>query len=497
MRLLAFSLAVLVAGPVLAEPPSPAARALKDKGDAQRKAGEGPGALESYGAALRLAPRYAEVHEAIGEVQFGTKAYADAAASFSRAVELEPSYALAWYNLGVAARKAGDAGRARDAYVRYSALKPSDPDGFLGLAETARAVGDRAVALQAYEGYLRLAEGMPAEAPRVARARDAVASLRGEAAAAAPASSPRAAAPGPVAPAPAPTPATAGSAAVQEKLALGDKALAAGDGRGALFAYQDAVYLDARNTTARVRLARAYASLRYPDLAIEQLELALAADPGSADARRALEEVKAGKARAAAQPPTPTAAPAPAPLAATTIAVSPAAARPAARVYRVVAEEPPARAAEPAAVSAPAPVSAREERRAAAVEPIAPAESGPTPAQRYRAAVDLIVKREYARAIAELNDALAQDPKLAVGYAARASAHFGLGRYREASDDYRAALGLSPDLATPLYGLAECSRLLGDPAAADYYQRYVDSRASDVREDLRATARRRVAELRR
>jgi multidrug efflux pump subunit AcrA (membrane-fusion protein) len=51
---------------------------------------------------------------------------------------------------------------------------------------------------------------------------------------------------------------------------------------------------------------------------------------------------------------------------------------------------------------------------------------------------------------------------------------------------------------TPLFGLAECNRLLGQGVAAvDYYARYVASTASDVREDLRAEARKRLGELRR
>jgi tetratricopeptide (TPR) repeat protein len=126
--------------------------------------------------------------------------------------------------------------------------------------------------------------------------------------------------------------------------------------------------------------------------------------------------------------------------------------------------------------------------------PAAPLDA-PTAAQRYRSALDRIGRREYARAIEELDDAIASDPRLAVAYAARASAQFGLGRWREAADDYRAALGLDPELATPVYGLAECYRLLGDSRAAPLYQRYAESRSRDVREELRVVAARRAAEL--
>ncbi|MFO0580647.1 MAG: hypothetical protein U0229_00090 [Anaeromyxobacter sp.] len=125
----------------------------------------------------------------------------------------------------------------------------------------------------------------------------------------------------------------------------------------------------------------------------------------------------------------------------------------------------------------------------------APAPKPQTAAQRYRTGVGLIGSRDYAGAVAELTEAIALDPRLAVAYAARASARFGLGKYREAADDYKASMGLDPGLATPLYGLAECYRQLGDPAAVEMYQRYADSKAPDVREDLRAVASKRAAEL--
>ena len=54
---------------------------------------------------------------------------------------------------------------------------------------------------------------------------------------------------------------------------------------------------------------------------------------------------------------------------------------------------------------------------------------------------------------------------------------------------------LDPGMGTPLYGLAECYRVLGDPSAAEMYGRYARSRAPDVREELRSIAARRAQEL--
>lgn len=95
----------------------------------------------------------------------------------------------------------------------------------------------------------------------------------------------------------APRAAVVPSQAVVEKLGKGDRLALAGDHRNALFAYQDAVYMQPGYAAARVRLGRAYLALRYPAQAIAQAEAALAVDPESDEARRLLEEASAAPAR--------------------------------------------------------------------------------------------------------------------------------------------------------------------------------------------------------
>jgi len=306
--------------------------------------------------------------------------------------------------------------------------------------------------------------------------------------------------------------------AAVEKIGQGDRAFLAGDYRGALFAYQDAVYLAPKSPAAHVKLGRAYLALRYPPQAIAQAEQALALDPEHADARRLLEDAKGAPSRPAASAPAAGQAAAPA-------SPMPAAAAP--RIFRftpepetpAAVEDAPAAAAPAAPAAAEAPARARppaESDAAArreverievgsakldrpAPDPGAPREppAGPTAGQRYRTALELLAKREFEKAVEELTQAIVIDPRLAVAYAARASARFGLGRYREAADDYQASLTLDENLGTPLYGLAECYRVLGDGRrASEMYQRYADSRAADVREDLRAISARRAQELR-
>jgi tetratricopeptide (TPR) repeat protein len=543
-------LAVAAAAPAAAEAPPPAARALKDAGDARARAGDVAGALDAYRAAVKEHPAYADAYAAIGRVHYAAGAHADAALAYGRSVEIDPAFAAGWYNLGLSARRAGDLARARAAYERYVALRPADADGHLGLAETLRALGDRVAAVRAYEAFLGLAHGTPAQAPWVEKARAALSELRALPAAGANPAAPVTPAtaiagvepqPGPASPATAaPDPATASgstgasgtglgigtppatsagtatpttvpaqsaaagaapSAAVLAKLDQGDRALAAGDARGALFAYQDAVYLQPGSAAARVRLGRAYLALRYPAQAQAQAEQVLARDPASADARRLLDDCRNPPAHATS-PATvgaiavPVSAPA---TPAITVAVPsaapprvpepapPAAGHAAPRVYRLPDAEPDAE--EPAREAPPAVTLVAQ--RVDAPAPDAPR----TAAQRYRTALDLISRRAYAEAVAELDDAIAREPSLAVAFAARASAQFGLGRHRDAADDYAAALRLDPALATPLYGLAECYRVLGDGRAGELYRRYAESRARDVREDLRATASRRAAEL--
>jgi tetratricopeptide (TPR) repeat protein len=239
---------------------------------------------------------------------------------------------------------------------------------------------------------------------------------------------------------------------VADVVERGDRAYAGGDLRAALFAYQDAVKLEPGSAGAHVKLARVFLALRDTAQARAQAEQALALDAGNAEARRLLDDASSGGV-------------------------------------------PARRDAAPAAPGGEAPQAA--DARAGAAPPAAAAEAPPTEASlRYRAGVDLLLRREYALAVEALDLAVAADRKLGVAYAARGSAQLGLGRALEATHDYRAALELEPGLAMPLYGLAECYRALGDPRAVELYRQYAESRAADVREDLRTLAVKRAAERR-
>jgi tetratricopeptide (TPR) repeat protein len=632
MRPLLLAIALLTAAPVLAAPPAAEASIKKELGDTRRDAGDNTGALAAYREALQISPAYIEVWEEVGKLYFGAKKFSEAAEAFQRAVDIDASFANNWFNLALASRRAGDPSRSRDAFRRYLSLKPEDFEARLRLADVLKQLGERDAALKEYQAVLEASEARTVTPAIGEKAREAIALLRAAvpdapaAAAPPPAAAPPALQPqaapalpvaappvvqplpptlAPVAPPtlppaaqasrPAVEPAAPPSPALLDKLALGDRLQTAGDYRGALFAFQDAVYLDPRHAVARVKLGRAYWILRYVGQADEQWQQASALapnDPSIAhmieEARKAPRPVPAGsEPPGAGQPASPSV-----PGGAGQGTGAAAAGGP--RIYKFV----PDSGAEPSPVVPPqggstpgygmppatsqgypqpsgqpqygqppspqpqypqpqagqpqypqpqygqqpqyappqypqpqyggqpqygqptyappgyAPAPAQPQYVPAAPQAGYPSQEAPTyatpaptpqaplvpasvsaAAQRYRTALSLYTQRDYLGAIAELDAAITLDPNLAVAYVARGSARFGLGKYRQAAADYKAALDLDPARAEPIWGLAECQRMLHDPAAPDTYRRYAASVAGDVNEDRRAKARRWAAEL--
>jgi tetratricopeptide (TPR) repeat protein len=629
----AFAFALLTATPALAAPPAPEASIKKELGDTRRDAGDNTGALAAYREALQISPGYIEVWEEIGKLYFGVKKFGEAAEAFQRAVDIDASFANNWFNLALASRRAGDPSRSRDAFRRYLALKPEDFEARLRLADVLKQLGERDAALKEYQAVLEASEARTVTPAIGEKAREAIALLRAaqpEAAAASPAlSAPPAAPPAlppaappaappvviqPVAPpTPAPTviiqpvappappvvaPAVAAappSPALLDKLALGDRLQNAGDYRGALFAFQDAVYLDPRHAVARVKLGRAYWILRYVGQAEEQWLQASTLAPNDPSIAHMIEEARKAPRPAPAGAPEPapvgqpgSGAPGPSGAGMGAPAGAPAGGP---RIYKFVPEggaepapvsptggstpgygmppapaqgypqqggqpqygqpqyappaqyppqyaqpqyappqyppaqqypppqqypqpqygqpqyaqpqygQPPAaqgygqpQYGQPAPGPSPAPAQPGYAPAPEPQPPLVPASVGAA-AQRYRAALSLYTQRDYLGAIAELDAAITLDPNLAVAYVARGSARFGLGKYRQAAADYKAALDLDPARAEPVWGLAECQRMLHDPAAPETYRRYAASVSSDVNEDRRAKARRWAAEL--
>lgn len=613
MRALAL-VALLAAVPALAAAPSSEALNRKEQGDARRESGDNTGALAAYREAIQMAPDYVEAWEEIGKLYFAAKNFREAAESFQRAIEIDGSYANNWFNLALARRRAGELEKARDAFRRYLLIKPTDADGRLRLADVLRALGDRDAAMREYEAVAAAADARSVAPALGDRAREAISQLRAEGGGSAPAAPkvtivqvapPPVATPPPAEPAAKPMaypmpqaqppppvvqrpavaePAAPPSPALLDKLALGDKLQGSGDYRGALFAYQDAVYLEPRNAVARVKLGRAYWILRYVGQADEQWLQASQLAPNDPSISYMIEEArKAPRPAAASETPSgsnsSSASSGSGGVVTGTSGAQPAGEGP--RVYRLLPEGQGAAPVQPAtpsptdaastpgyglpaaqpdpraqpAYAQPYPQTATQPgypqqgysqptypasqpqgqygqpqyaqqpgypppqpgygQPAAPPQPAygqpaygqpgapLPSEPGPSQpsasvaaaAQRYRAALALYTQRDYLAAIAELDAAITLDPNLAVAFIARGSAKFGLRKYREAAGDYKAALDLDVTKAEPIWGLAECQRMLSDPAASATYRRYAASIAGDVNEDRRVKARKWATEL--
>ena len=218
-------------------------------------------------------------------------------------------------------------------------------------------------------------------------------------------------------------------------MAAGDRASAAKDLRTALFAYQDAVREDPSSPIVLARLGETYARMGHDAEALDFFSRALKLDPKSSAAAQGI--AAARERMAILAPPAP----------------------------------PPAAPPKPQIDEA----GARE---------------------RYTAAVKLINDRKYSEALPVLDDALQKKPGYGVALVARGSAHMGLLQYEAAAADYSAARASEPSLASPLFGLAEAYRALGQPMrAAQFYRDYAASSSPDVQPQLKEYADRNAQAL--
>jgi tetratricopeptide (TPR) repeat protein len=255
-------------------------------------------------------------------------------------------------------------------------------------------------------------------------------------------------------------------------MTAGDRALAARDLRGALVAYQDLTREDPGSAAVWVKLGETYARMGHDLEAVDSFSRALRLEPRSAAAQQG---IAASRERLAVlAPPKPRIEEAPKPP---------------------IDEAPKARIEE-----APMPkfdeVPTQPEAARAQVEVPKPQLDEAGARERYTAAVRMINERKYQEALTALDEALRKKPGYAVALVARGSARMGLLDYDSAAADYSAARGADPALASPLFGLAEAFRALGQPAkAAQLYREYAASPAPDVQPALRDYALRNAQAL--
>jgi len=440
--------------------PSADAKAAFDRGERALAEGRLDQAIAAYKEALSRSPGYAAALNGMGLALFKQDKKPEAIAQFRAATAADPSFALAWSNLGFAARKMGDGPTAVTAYEKYAQLAPDDPDGTYGLAEAYRMTGDSAKAVTAYEQYVAR-EKRPAEQKWVQKAREQIAALKAPPGAAPAAATPPAApaattppVPGSdrptsslLAPQPPPSGLPAGGAAApalaQQRIADGDKLMQSAKYRDAAFAYQDAVNAEPSNTVALFKLALSFATLGYYQQAIEKWS-------------RVLELTEDPQIRKSAQDNI---------------------LRAQGKISELSGGTPQAQGVPPG--HGPIADSTRERAR-----------------QHYEQGVLQINSGDFAGALTSLTQAIQLEPTLSIAYVARGSANIGLRRYAQAAADYQYALKLDSRLASPLYGLGEAYRGLGRPLEArGWYEKYLASKAPDVREDKRTEVRQKLEKL--
>ncbi len=445
------ALVLAVALAAAAVTPSPVAKASFDRGEKALESGQLDVAIGAYKDALAATPNWAPALNGMGSALFKQGKRDEAIAQIKAATEADqPATKLAWFNLGFASRKVSDFKTAAVAYEKYTALNPKDADGFYGLGESYRQLGESAKAITAYETYLQKAP--PTDQQWIAKAKDFVTTLRAATAgAAAPATTTtatpaKAAEPAPAAATPASAQAAPVSSAAAKRTAEGDKFMQEKKYREASFAYADAVHADPSNVEARFKLGNTYAVLGYYAQAVDQWNAVtqLTSDP-SVKKSAADNITRAQQKMAAAGGSSPQAAgkpPGTGPVADTT--------RTQARAY-------------------------------------------------YEQGVKQIGSRDYGTALSSLSSALQLEPALTVGYVARGSALIGLRRFQEAAVDYQYALKLDPNMASPLYGLAEAYTGMNRPGDARRVLlrgKYVASTSNDVRPELQSDARQKLDRLR-
>ncbi len=457
---------LLAALPLLmAAAPSPAAKAAFDRAEESLKSNRLGEAEAAYREAITGSPGYAAAINGLGSALFKQGRKDEAVSAFKDAIAADTTFQLAYFNLGYAARKSGDFTTAAAAYEKYTQLNPSDPDGFYGLGESYRQSNQAQKAIAGYEQFLAR-EKRPSEQKWIDKAKESIAALKAELAAAQaaqPVAAPQpATAPTPIAASPQPAPAanpqlspqpqstgipTGGTpqpALAKTKIAEGDKFMGEKAYREASFAYQDATNADPSNVEALFKLGNSYAVLGYYAQAIEKWNKVAQISPDAAIRQSAQDNISKAQSKMAqlggGSPQSQGKAPGTGPVADPTRATA---------------------------------------RRA------------------YEQGVQQINQRNYPSAIQSLSQAIQLEPTLAVAYVARGSAHIGVRRYPEAAADYSYALRLDGNMASPLYGLAEAYRAMGRTSdARQYYERYVASTAQDVRTDLQQEARSKADKLR-
>lgn len=126
------------------------AESLHNSGVALLKQDDPAGALESFTAALKLRPDFAEAWGKHGDALVKLDRIDDALASFERASLLRPTNARFHTQLGFLYARKGDLPRSFEAYERATSLPNASDEAWKGLAGVAQSLGKWSDALQGW-----------------------------------------------------------------------------------------------------------------------------------------------------------------------------------------------------------------------------------------------------------------------------------------------------------------------------------------------------------
>lgn len=229
-------------------------------------AGDLPGAIDLYRAALRVAPHVSSLHFNLGTALLHTSRAEEALVEFEVAARLKPQALDGTVNAAAAEIQLGRIAAARARLERALARQPETTDARLMLGETFEAENRLAEAVREYGRVVTAQPGSVVARLKLANARYTLGDLR-EAARLFE------------------TVLAADPVNVEALANLGAIQLETGDARAALRNFEEAARLDPRNVSILTNFATALAAQGRFREALVQVEKALHLDPHSAVAR--------------------------------------------------------------------------------------------------------------------------------------------------------------------------------------------------------------------
>ncbi|WGV29044.1 tetratricopeptide repeat protein [Halotia branconii] len=136
------------------------ARLWYDKGIEYLKSGNLSGVSECFRNALYFHPNFAEVHNAIGMVQFGIEKFENAIQLFDNAITMNPNFAEAYNNRGLARSKIchkSEFNQVLEDFNQAISLNPSLIQAYLNRAYTYKNLtGDNPAAIEDYNHIISI-----------------------------------------------------------------------------------------------------------------------------------------------------------------------------------------------------------------------------------------------------------------------------------------------------------------------------------------------------